>query len=45
MLLRWLEHDPIAVTFLIVGIGAVSLLALSSRRSAGPSRQQRAALE
>jgi hypothetical protein len=28
MLLRWLEHDPIAVTFLIVGIGAVSLLAL-----------------
>jgi hypothetical protein len=29
MLLRWLEYDPIAVTFLIVGIGAVSLLALS----------------
>ena len=28
MLLRWLEHDPIAVTFLIVGIGAGSLLAL-----------------
>jgi hypothetical protein len=29
MLLRWLEYDPIAVTVLIVGIGAVSLLALS----------------
>jgi hypothetical protein len=27
MLLRWLEYDPIAVTVLIVGIGAVSLLA------------------
>jgi len=29
MLLRWLEYDPIAVTVLIVGIGAVSLLAVS----------------
>jgi hypothetical protein len=27
MLLRWLEYDPIAVAVLIVGIGAVSLLA------------------
>jgi hypothetical protein len=29
MLLRWLEYDPIAVTVLIVGIGAVSLLAVA----------------
>ena len=29
MLLRWLEYDPIAVTVLIVGIGAISLLAVS----------------
>ena len=29
MLLRWLEYHPIAVTVLIVGIGAVSLLAVS----------------
>ena len=28
-MLRWLEYDPIAVTVLIVGIGMVSLLALS----------------
>jgi hypothetical protein len=28
-MLRWLEYDPIAATVLIVGIGAVSLLALS----------------
>jgi hypothetical protein len=29
MFLRWLEYDPVAVTVLIVGIGGVSLLALS----------------
>jgi hypothetical protein len=29
MLLRWLEYDPIAVMVLIVGIGAISLLAVS----------------
>ena len=29
MLLRWLEYDPIAVTVLIVGIGAVSLIAVA----------------
>jgi hypothetical protein len=29
MLLRWMEYDPIALTVLIVGMGAVSLLALS----------------
>jgi hypothetical protein len=28
-MLHWLEYDPIAVTVLIVGIGMVSLLALS----------------
>jgi hypothetical protein len=28
-MLRWLEYDPIVVTVLIVGIGVVSLLALS----------------
>jgi hypothetical protein len=28
-MLRWLEYDPIAVTFLIVGLGAVSFLAVS----------------
>jgi hypothetical protein len=28
-MLRWLEHDPIAVSVLIIGIGMVSLLALS----------------
>ena len=27
--LHWLEYDPIAVTVLVVGIGVVSLLALS----------------
>jgi hypothetical protein len=29
MLLRWMEYDGIAVTVLLAGIGAVSLLALS----------------
>ena len=29
MLVRWLDYDPIAVTVLIVGIGAISFLALS----------------
>ena len=29
MMLRWMEYDPIAVTVLIVGMGAVSFLALS----------------
>jgi hypothetical protein len=29
MLLRWLEYDPIAVMVLIVGIGAISFLAVS----------------
>jgi len=29
MFVRWLEYDPIALTVLIVGIGAISLLALS----------------
>jgi hypothetical protein len=29
MLARWIDYDPIAVMVLIVGIGAVSLLALS----------------
>jgi hypothetical protein len=29
MWLRWMEYDPIALTVLIVGMGAVSLLALS----------------
>jgi len=29
MLARWLEYDPIALTVMIVGIGAISLLALS----------------
>jgi hypothetical protein len=29
MFVRWLEYDPIAISFLIVGIGAVSFLALS----------------
>jgi hypothetical protein len=28
-MLHWLEYDPIAITVLIVGIGMVSLLALS----------------
>jgi hypothetical protein len=28
-MLRWQDYDPIAVTILIVGIGVVSLLALS----------------
>ena len=29
MLVRWTDYDPIAMVVLIVGIGAVSLLALS----------------
>jgi hypothetical protein len=29
MLLRWIDFDPIALVVLMVGIGAVSLLALS----------------
>ena len=29
MLVRWLDYDPIAVVFLIFGIGAISLLALN----------------
>jgi hypothetical protein len=29
MLTRWFDYDPIAVVFLIFGIGAVSLLALN----------------
>jgi hypothetical protein len=28
-MLRWLDYDPIAVAVLFVGIGMVSLLALS----------------
>jgi hypothetical protein len=28
-MLRWLDYDPIAVMILVVGIGVVSLLALS----------------
>jgi hypothetical protein len=28
-MLRWFDYDPIAVTVLIVGMGMVSLLALS----------------
>jgi hypothetical protein len=29
MLLRWIDYDPTAVLVLMLGIGAVSLLALS----------------
>lgn len=29
MLLRWIDFDPVALVVLIVGIGAISLLALS----------------
>jgi hypothetical protein len=29
MLLRWIDYDPIALVVLMVGIGAISLLALS----------------
>jgi hypothetical protein len=36
MMLRWMEYDPIAVTVLIVGMGAVSLLALGPPSLACP---------
>jgi hypothetical protein len=29
MLLRWIDYDPVALVVLMVGIGAISLLALS----------------
>jgi hypothetical protein len=29
MLLRWIDYDPIALVVLMVGISAISLLALS----------------
>jgi hypothetical protein len=29
MLLRWIDYDPVALLVLMVGIGAISLLALS----------------
>jgi hypothetical protein len=29
MLARWIDYDPIAVVVLVIGIAAVSLLALS----------------
>jgi hypothetical protein len=29
MLLRWIDYDPVALVVLMVGIGAISLLALT----------------